>query len=417
MKVRNKFKIITYLLALSVTILGCEKNNYKDNTKTQTEIDKESIMTSEEEKEHITLDSVQEEAKNILDNLEQPEEVVTFKQGLYKTIEDTIMRSNNNDESLKVVEIPSNSYVYKILDTSNNYSLVSYNDMIGYLPNEELKDMHESIELNYKHTIKKDLVITTTDLNFRRYPSTDAEIIMTFPENLELEVLAELDNGWILVRNNGVIGYVYKEYTISLLDKLNLEYPKFEKETLNIEKIGYSTTTLNFRKGSSTDSEIIRQLERYESVRIIDSEGDWYFIMTNEYEFGYVHKDYIKDLDSTYVITDISRQRLYIYNDDELLFTIPVTTGKNSTPTDLGIYKIYAKETNRYLVGPGYRSFVEYWMPYNGGEGLHDASWRSVFGKEDYKYKGSHGCTNIPPNMADEVYNNVEIGTKVLVHK
>lgn len=104
--------------------------------------------------------------------------------------------------------------------------------------------------------------------------------------------------------------------------------------------------------------------------------------MTNEYEFGYVHKDYIKDLDSTYVITDIGNQRLYIYNGEELLFTIPVTTGKDSIPTDLELYKIYDKETDRYLVGPGYRSFVNYWMPYNGVEGLHDASWRKVLVKK-----------------------------------
>lgn len=50
--------------------------------------------------------------------------------------------------------------------------------------------------------------------------------------------------------------------------------------------------------------------------------------MTNEYEFGYVHKDYIKDLDSTYVITDIGNQILYIYNDEKSLFT----TGKDSAP-------------------------------------------------------------------------------------
>lgn len=104
--------------------------------------------------------------------------------------------------------------------------------------------------------------------------------------------------------------------------------------------------------------------------------------MTNEYEFGYVHKDYIKDLDSTYVITDIGNQRLYIYNGEELLFTIPVTTGKESIPTDLELYKIYDKETDRYLVGPSYRSFVNYWMPYNGVEGLHDASWRKVLVKK-----------------------------------
>lgn len=56
-------------------------------------------------------------------------------------------------------------------------------------------------------------------------------------------------------------------------------------------------------------------------------------------------------------------------------------------------------------------------MPYNGGEGLHDASWRYSFGTENYKTSGSHGCINLPPQVADEIYNNSEVGTKVLVHK
>ena len=64
-----------------------------------------------------------------------------------------------------------------------------------------------------------------------------------------------------------------------------------------------------------------------------------------------------------------------------------------------------------------YWSPVDYWMRYNGGEGLHDANWRSVFGTESYHYAGSHGCVNMPPAITDEIYENVEVGTKVLVHK
>ena len=40
-----------------------------------------------------------------------------------------------------------------------------------------------------------------------------------------------------------------------------------------------------------------------------------------------------------------------MYNEEDLLFTTPVTTGKDSTPSDKGLFKIYAKETQRYLVG------------------------------------------------------------------
>ena len=69
-----------------------------------------------------------------------------------------------------------------------------------------------------------------------------------------------------------------------------------------------------------------------------------------------------------------------------------------------------------YLKGAGYLSYVNYWMPYNGGEGLHDATWRDEFGKDIYKTSGSHGCINMPLDIAEQVYNNVEVGTIVEVY-
>ena len=64
-----------------------------------------------------------------------------------------------------------------------------------------------------------------------------------------------------------------------------------------------------------------------------------------------------------------------------------------------------------------YESFVSYWMPFIGGSyGLHDASWRSNFGGDIYIYSGSHGCVNLPPAKAGELYKMVSVGTVVIVH-
>ena len=73
-------------------------------------------------------------------------------------------------------------------------------------------------------------------------------------------------------------------------------------------------------------------------------------------------------------------------------------TGNSSkghdTPT--GIYPINYLERDATLNGENYSSPVSYWMPFNGNIGLHDASWRSSFGGNIYKYSGSHGCVNLP---------------------
>ena len=44
-------------------------------------------------------------------------------------------------------------------------------------------------------------------------------------------------------------------------------------------------------------------------------------------------------------------------------------------------------------------------MPFNGGIGLHDASWRGSFGGTIYKNGGSHGCINLPYSKAQAIYN------------
>ena len=68
--------------------------------------------------------------------------------------------------------------------------------------------------------------------------------------------------------------------------------------------------------------------------------------------------------------------------------------------TSKGVFKIRGKSRNVYLIGPDYKSFVNYWMPIYGDVGLHDASWRWSFGGDIYTYNGSHGCVNLPMKTA-----------------
>ena len=53
-------------------------------------------------------------------------------------------------------------------------------------------------------------------------------------------------------------------------------------------------------------------------------------------------------------------------------------------------------------------------MPFNGGIGIHYATWRDVFGKEEYKTKGSHGCINAPYAVANAIFDNIEAGTPIV---
>ncbi len=84
--------------------------------------------------------------------------------------------------------------------------------------------------------------------------------------------------------------------------------------------------------------------------------------------------------------------------------------------TPAGLYSLTYKQRDAVLKGEGYASPVKYWMPFNGGIGFHDASWRSSFGGSIYKTGGSHGCVNMPYAAAKELYENVYAGMPVICY-
>ncbi len=351
---------------------------------------------------------------------EEPESEIYFETNDIIVIANTKvnLRAGNSIDSEIIGTLELGESAIKLLSIDANWDLVKTNDKIAMVHRNYIDYTDEKYEDDYDHKIKNDIVLTTAALNYRTEPNANSKKMGQFPKDTELEVVAEVDNGWLLVKYNGELSYVSSEYTRSLLDMAEELYPELELEDLGVEKVVYANTNLNIRNGNSTDYECIGQLERYETVRVLGEYDDWYFILTNDYQLGFVSKEYTRDLEGTFVIGDKSEQQLYLYVNNELILTTPITTGKDSTPSDTGKFAIYAKQTDRYLTdNKTYNVHVDYWMPYNGGEGLHDAKWRAVFGTESYHSGGSHGCINIPPEIMPKVYEKVKVGDCVIIHK
>ena len=128
---------------------------------------------------------------------------------------------------------------------------------------------------------------------------------------------------------------------------------------------------------------------------------------------------------NTYVEIDVSRQHVWFYKDGSRIVDSECVTGKmvKSRYTPAGIFTLVSKTSPKTLRGPKqadgsyeWESDVTFWMPFNGGIGLHDATWRSSFGGNIYKNSGSHGCVNLPYNVAKTIYNNIEVGTPIIVY-
>lgn len=136
-----------------------------------------------------------------------------------------------------------------------------------------------------------------------------------------------------------------------------------------------------------------------------------------------------QDWGSRYIDVDLSQQHAYMFDDSgaviwESGIVSGLPTSNKSTPT--GVYVINLKHTHETLHtlqedGVTYKdTIVEYWMPFVGNSvGLHDAWWQPSYAFSDptaYQTLGSHGCVNLPSDLAASLYSICEAGDVVVVH-
>lgn len=131
-------------------------------------------------------------------------------------------------------------------------------------------------------------------------------------------------------------------------------------------------------------------------------------------------------LGDSYVEISITNQHVWVYKDGKCVVETDVVTGNpkpdskgRNRQTYKGVFSIKNKVKDKVLGKldrEGYESPVDYWLPFNGGEGLHDAPWRSNFGGSIYLTNGSHGCVNCPSWIMHKIFSNVEIGEAVIVY-
>ena len=132
----------------------------------------------------------------------------------------------------------------------------------------------------------------------------------------------------------------------------------------------------------------------------------------------------VNDIGDTYIEVDLSAQHMYYYQSGSLIFDSDFVSGNMSyadRQTPSGIYTLYYKKSPDVLRGTQrpdgtyeYEEPVDYWMPFNGGIGFHDAPWRGEFGGDIYLTNGSHGCINLPPENAGVLYSIIQYNVPIV---
>ncbi|MDD7593031.1 MAG: L,D-transpeptidase family protein [Peptoniphilaceae bacterium] len=127
-----------------------------------------------------------------------------------------------------------------------------------------------------------------------------------------------------------------------------------------------------------------------------------------------------RDAGRNLVVISLEHQYMWIFKNGKLAYETAVITGKPGTRTIRGNFYVQGKQRDRYLTGPDWKSWVNYWVQFSGNYGIHDASWQRgrnfYYDSEAYTWTGSHGCVNVYPGDMPTVYRLVNVGTPVTVY-
>nr|WP_296486748.1 L,D-transpeptidase family protein [uncultured Acetatifactor sp.] len=251
-----------------------------------------------------------------------------------------------------------------------------------------------------------------TDKSSKIVYDMGAETIVFTPDITAQFLKAGADDCPILDESGKIM--VDEEAVQSWVEQLAADYNTCDTEKEFEATRGDTVTVKYVTYGTELDTEAEKQylLEALQSE--YDRTG------TEIHIPAYLQEGYVRgrdDIGGTYIEIDMTEQKMYYYAEGERILETDIVTGNTGRRmgTPQGINFVYGKERNRTLRGPGYASFVKYWVPVKGNIGIHDASWRSKFGGEIYKTNGSHGCINTPTDIMSELYDMVEIGTPVIM--
>ena len=243
-----------------------------------------------------------------------------------------------------------------------------------------------------------------------------ASVTYTFGENTEV-VDASVISQWLTTDENMNVTYNEEgvsQYVAGLAEK----YDTYRKQrtftsgsgnTVNVEGGDYGwkidqAAEIAALETNISNKEVVTKEPVYKQTAASHGAADW---------------------GDTYVEVDLTNQYMYLFVNGSVVTSSPIVTGKPSegSATPQGVYSIRYCKRNAVLRGPKkadgnyeWESPVAFWMPFNGGIGLHDATWQSAFGGNRYLTHGSHGCVNLPYNIAETVFNNVSAGTPVVCH-
>lgn len=226
-------------------------------------------------------------------------------------------------------------------------------------------------------------------------------------ETLDINTFAD----WLSVNDNEKVE-IDEEKVADYVAELGTKYNTYGKSKQLATSYGTTITMSNCHYGWKIDAET-------EAAAIVDDIKGGEKV-TRDLNYQYTAASHAgNDYGNSYVEINLTAQHLYLYKNGSLVIDSDFVSGNPSkgNATHTGVFGVTYTEKDATLKGQNYATPVSFWMPFNGNEGMHDATWRSSFGGSIYKRNGSHGCVNLPYSVAQTIFENVSAGFPVFVYE
>lgn len=277
---------------------------------------------------------------------------------------------------------------------------------------EALTGMQDSLDL-YEAGCFKIAEITVDNEQLKKRLEALNRVVgtcITYDWNGTQEILdGELIHQWMVLDGEEIT--LDEEQVAAYVAQMAKEYDTYGKKRKFVTTSGLTLTLPSGAYGWKTD----RNAETEALIELILTGA------VTEREPIYTSQGWVKgedDIGDSYVEINLTDQHLYLYIDGEVVLETDFVSGNvaNGNSTPAGVFGLTYKTQNAVLRGPDYETPVNYWMPFNGNIGMHDATWRRSFGGDIYLTNGSHGCINLPLKKAKTIYEYMSTGFPVICY-
>ena len=196
---------------------------------------------------------------------------------------------------------------------------------------DESQESVSESEFDEIETYNEKLARVNSNLNLRKSPSSEAELIETLKEKTLVQVIAKIRNGWYEISVDNKQGYVIGEYITILSDEEIKEITSEKEYNDTFAKVNIDSS-LNIRQDANKSSKVLTTVKSGSVLKVFKKmQNDWYQVEGNNYT-GYVSGENIAILSNEeYKSYSSSSNNLLVPSENIIAkYTSTSTYNKNS---------------------------------------------------------------------------------------